>query len=76
MVQAGLMSLKETIGALALADHHAHAAHAREKSGPDFEQLITESGRPAPQGTTQFDSQLGFARDPAASGNYPDVTAA
>ncbi len=60
-VQAGLMSLDEAIGTLALIDHHAHAAHASDLSGRDFELLITESGRPAPQGTTQFDSQLGFA---------------
>lgn len=55
------MSLDESIGTLALTDHHAHAALARDLPGRDFEQLITESGRPAPPGTTQFDSQLGFA---------------
>jgi hypothetical protein len=61
MVQAGSMSLDQAIGALQLIDHHAHAALARDLPGRDFEQLISESGRPAPKGTTQFDSQLGFA---------------
>jgi predicted TIM-barrel fold metal-dependent hydrolase len=55
------MSLDEPIGALALTDHHAHAASTRELSRPDFELLITEAGCPAPAGTTQLDSQLGFA---------------
>jgi predicted TIM-barrel fold metal-dependent hydrolase len=55
------MSLDEAVGAIALTDHHAHAVTAGDLSGPEFERLITESGRPAPAGTTQFDSQLGFA---------------
>jgi uncharacterized protein len=55
------MSLGEAVGAIALTDHHAHAVTAGDLSGPEFERLITESGRPAPAGTTQFDSQLGFA---------------
>lgn len=61
MVQAGLMALDEAVGALALTDHHAHAVTAGDLSAPEFERLITESGRPAPDGTTQFDSQLGFS---------------
>ncbi|HEY6279831.1 MAG TPA: amidohydrolase family protein [Streptosporangiaceae bacterium] len=55
----------EAIGAalagLALTDHHVHPALGGELSRDRFERLITESGRAAPPGTTQFDSQLGMA---------------
>ena len=49
------------VGALALVDHHVHPALATDLSLGEFEELITESDRPVPPGTTRFDSQLGVA---------------
>jgi uncharacterized protein len=49
------------LAGLALTDHHVHPALGGQLSRARFEQLITESGRAAPPGTTQFDSQLGLA---------------
>jgi predicted TIM-barrel fold metal-dependent hydrolase len=49
------------LAGLALTDHHAHPALGGELSRGRFEQLITESGRAAPPGMTQFGSQLGMA---------------
>ena len=51
----------EAVGALALVDHHVHQALGADLPRAAFEEQITESDRPAPPGTTQFDSQLGFA---------------
>ncbi len=51
----------EAVTALALVDHHVHQAVGGEVPRAWFEELITESDRVAPTGTTQFDSQLGFA---------------
>jgi uncharacterized protein len=51
----------EAVGALALVDHHVHQALGSDVPRAAFEEQITESDRPAPRGTTQFDSQLGFA---------------
>jgi uncharacterized protein len=53
--------LRSALAGLALTDHHVHPALGGELSRARFEQLITESGRAAPAGTTQFDSQLGLA---------------
>lgn len=53
--------LTEAIAELRLVDHHVHAPLAQSPSRDDFEQMITESDRPAPAGTSQFDSQVGFA---------------
>src|ERR1039457_3595241 len=55
------MDLDAAIDGLALTDHHVHQALARDLAREEFEQLITEAGIPAPAGTTQFDSQAGFA---------------
>jgi uncharacterized protein len=55
------MDLDTAIGGLALTDHHVHQALGRDLSRTEFEQLITEAGIPPPAGTTQFDSQAGFA---------------
>src|SRR5205807_9534682 len=49
------------VATLALVDHHVHQALGGDIPRAGFEQQITESDRPAPAGTTQFDSQLGFA---------------
>jgi predicted TIM-barrel fold metal-dependent hydrolase len=54
-------AVAEAVTGLALADHHVHPALGGVLSRPEFEELITESDRAAPQGTTWFDSQLGFA---------------
>ena len=51
----------EAVGTLALVDHHVHQALGGDVPRAAFEEQITESDRPAPPGTTQFDSQLGFA---------------
>jgi hypothetical protein len=51
----------EAVAALALVDHHVHQALGGDLSRDGFEGRITESDRRAPAGTTQFDSQLGFA---------------
>jgi uncharacterized protein len=53
--------LAETVGALALVDHHVHPVLGSSLPRAVFEELITESDRAAPAGTTRFDSQLGFA---------------
>jgi predicted TIM-barrel fold metal-dependent hydrolase len=53
--------LAADIAALGLVDHHVHGALLAEVSRSDFEMAITESDRPIPAGTTQFDSQVGFA---------------
>jgi uncharacterized protein len=53
--------LEAAVGAIALVDHHVHPALATELSLAGLEELITESDRPVPPGTTRFDSQLGIA---------------
>ena len=53
--------LDAAVGAIALVDHHVHPALATELSHGELEELITESDRPVPPGTTRFDSQLGIA---------------
>ena len=46
---------------VALIDHHVHGVVTADLDRAGFEQLLTESPRPAPAGTTTFDTQLGFA---------------
>lgn len=53
--------IAEEVGALVLIDHHVHPVLGREVAPGEFERLITESDRPIPPGTSQFDSQLGIA---------------
>ena len=53
--------LEAAVGAIALVDHHVHPALATELSLAGLAELITESDRPVPPGTTRFDSQLGVA---------------
>jgi predicted TIM-barrel fold metal-dependent hydrolase len=55
------MSLAEAIEELRLVDQHLHAVLPGALARPEFEGFLTESDRPPPPGTTQFDSQLGFA---------------
>ena len=44
-----------------LLDHHCHGVTTDDIDRDAFEALITESDWPAPDGTTHFDSQVGFA---------------
>ena len=53
--------LAHAVGNIALVDHHAHPVLGSNVSRAVFEELITESDRAAPAGTTRFDSQLGIA---------------
>ena len=53
--------LAHAVGNIALVDHHAHPVLGSNLSRAIFEELITESDRAAPTGTTRFDSQLGIA---------------
>lgn len=46
---------------LQLVDHHVHAPLSKSVDRVELEQLLTESDRPAPAGTTVFDSQVGIA---------------
>lgn len=43
-----------------LVDHHCHGVLEHDLDRASFEDLITESDRPGPPGTTFFDTQLGF----------------
>jgi uncharacterized protein len=51
----------DRVAELRLVDHHAHPPVAGEVPAAAFERLLTESDRPAPAGTTTFDSQLGVS---------------
>jgi uncharacterized protein len=53
--------LAVAVGNIALVDHHVHPVLGSSLSRAIFEELITESDRAAPAGTTRFDSQLGIA---------------
>ena len=55
------MSLSAAIEDLRLVDQHVHTVLPGPLARPEFESFLTESDRPPPPGTTQFDSQLGFA---------------
>ncbi|WP_214410381.1 amidohydrolase family protein [Sphaerisporangium fuscum] len=44
-----------------LVDHHCHGVRREELARARYEMLITESGSPAPPGTTHFDTPLGVA---------------
>ncbi|WP_253208716.1 amidohydrolase family protein [Streptomyces niphimycinicus] len=53
--------LADELAQMRLVDHHVHSTLAATPDRATFELLITEADRPGPAGTTQFDSQLGFA---------------
>jgi uncharacterized protein len=55
------MSLTAAIEELRLVDQHLHSVLPGTLARPDLEGFLTESDLPPPAGTTQFDSQLGFA---------------
>jgi uncharacterized protein len=46
---------------VALIDHHVHGVVTADVDRAGFEDLMTEASGPPAQGTTAFDSQLGFA---------------
>jgi hypothetical protein len=55
------VSLTDVIEELRLLDHHVHTVRPGPVARAEFETYLTESDQPAPAGTSQFDSQLGFA---------------
>ncbi|WP_225849191.1 amidohydrolase family protein [Streptomyces sp. HPF1205] len=56
------MPLEEFTAGLALVDHHVHGAFAETLTRQEFEEALNEgSPGPVPPGTTQLDSQVGFA---------------
>jgi len=46
---------------LPLIDHHCHGVSPEDLDSPAFQALFSESYRPAPDGTTEFDKPLGIA---------------
>lgn len=57
-----VVSLREFTAGLRLVDHHVHGAFDVPLTRARFEESLNEAGTgPVPPGTTQFDSQLGFA---------------
>lgn len=54
------MSTDHDLG-IPLLDHHCHGVTTADLDRTKFEALITESDWDAPEGTTHFDSQVGFA---------------
>lgn len=57
----GADDLRAAVDRLPLVDHHVHGATVGALDDAAFEAGLTESPWPAPAGTTQLDSQLGFA---------------
>lgn len=55
------MTLREAVARLRLVDQHVHSVLGGPVSEPDFGRFLTESDRPPADGTSRFDSQLGFA---------------
>ena len=49
------------VSQLGLVDHHCHGVVRHPLDRPTFESYLTESDRPAPEGLSRFDSQLGLA---------------
>lgn len=60
-MDAETVRLRATVDELRLVDQHVHRVLAGPVTPAEFELLLTESDQPAPEGTSQFDSQLGFA---------------
>lgn len=55
------MSTENTPATVPLLDHHCHGVTMHNLDDSAFESLITESDWDAPEGTTHFDTQVGFA---------------
>jgi uncharacterized protein len=60
-MDAGAVRLVAEIDDIKLVDQHVHRVLPGPIAPAEFELLLTESDQPAPAGTSQFDSQLGFA---------------
>jgi uncharacterized protein len=60
-MDADPVRLRAVIDDLKLVDQHVHRVLPGPITVAQFELLLTESDQPAPAGTSQFDSQLGFA---------------
>ncbi len=60
-MDADPVRLRAVVDDLRLVDQHLHRVLPGPVRPDEFELLLTESGEPSPAGTTQFDSQLGFA---------------
>jgi uncharacterized protein len=55
------VDVRTAIEELRLVDQHVHSVLPGPLDQAEFERFLTESDQPAPAGTSQFDSQLGFA---------------
>lgn len=53
--------IREAAEQVRLVDHHVHGPLSGDVGRSELEMLLTESDRPIPEGTTVFDSQVGFA---------------
>lgn len=54
-------SVAEIVASLPLLDHHCHGVIRHDPSAARFEELISESNRPAAPGTTRWDTPVGLA---------------
>ena len=52
--------ITKTVATMPLFDHHCHGILCKDLSRLEFESFISESSWPASDGTTRFDSQIGF----------------
>src|SRR3712207_5850982 len=55
------MAVADELAQLALVDHHCHPVTLSPLDRAAFELLLTEAGRRGPEGTSEFDSQVGLA---------------
>ncbi len=55
------MTLEALVEGLELIDHHCHSVVGHDLDRAGFELLLGESGRPAPDGCSAFDTSLGLA---------------
>ncbi len=53
--------VRRAVDAVALVDHHVHGVLRQVNDRPTLERFLTESGHPAAQGCSYFDSFLGAA---------------
>jgi hypothetical protein len=58
---AARAEIADAVEAVGLVDHHVHGVTFTDLDAARFESLITESDRAGAPGTSQWDSQVGFA---------------
>jgi hypothetical protein len=58
---AARAEIADAVEAVGLVDHHVHGVTFTDLDPARFERLITESDRAGTPGTSQWDSQVGFA---------------